>query len=130
MRANATFEVKSWDEQPFDERAGTPKLARVSVTQEYRGDIEGESVLEYLFAWPTEDSASFVALKRVTGRIGDRSGTFVLQHAGTLKGGIADTKWFVVPGTGTGDLQGLRGEGGFVSDHVQPHPFAFDYAFE
>jgi hypothetical protein len=129
-RANATFEVKSWDEKPFNEIEGAPKLAHVTVTHEYRGDIEGESTLVYLMAWPTETIASFVGLERVTGRIGDRSGTFVLQHTGTLKDGIADAKWSVVPGSGTGDLRGLRGEGGFVSGHVQPHPFSLDYEFE
>ena len=129
-RANATFEVKSWDEKPYDAPEGAPKLAHVTVTQEYHGDIEGESTMIYLMAWPSENSASFVAMERVVGRVGDRSGSFVLQHTGTLENGIADTRWFVVPGSGTGELRGLRGEGGFVSGHVQPHPFALDYDFE
>ena len=129
-RANATFEVKGWDEKPWSEIDGAPRLVHVTVNQVYQGDVEGESTLVYLMAWPSETIASFVGLERVVGRIGSRSGTFVLQHTGTLKDGIADAKWSVVPGSGTGELQGLRGEGGYVSGHVQPHPFPLDYDFE
>jgi len=129
-RANATFEVISWDEKPYSEIEGAPKLAHVTVTHIYRGDIEGESTLQYLMVWPSETNAIFAGLERVVGRIGDRSGSFALQHTGTLDNGIADAKWSVVPGSGTGDLRGLRGEGGYVSGHVQPHPFTLDYDLE
>lgn len=45
-----------------------------------------------------DGSASFVGLKRVVGRVGGRSGSFVLQHSGTFEGGIA--KATLVCGTG------------------------------
>jgi len=126
----ATFETKSWDEKSLSEIEGAPRLVHVTITHDYHGEIEGEGTLEYLMVWPTEEIASFVGMERVVGRIGDRSGTFVLQHTGTLDHGIASTSWFVVPGSGTGDLLGLRGEGGYTSGHIQPHPFDLDYDFE
>ncbi len=129
-RATATFQVKSWDEKPYDEIDEGPKLTRASVTKSFRGDIEGEGTLEYLMIHRDDGSASFVGLERVVGRVGDRSGSFVLQHSGTFEGGTAKVTWFVVPGSGTGDLRGLRGEGGFASAHAEDYPITLEYDFE
>ena len=128
--ATATFEVKTWDEKPYNEIDGGPKLTRASVTKSFHGDIEGEGALEYLMFYPGDGSATFVGLERVVGRVGDRSGSFVLQHSGTFEGGTAKATWSVVPGSGTGDLRGLRGKGGFASAHQQRYPITLDYDFE
>lgn len=128
--AAPTFQIKTWDEKPFSEVAGGPKLTRVSVTKSFSGDIEGEGTLEYLMAYRADGSASFIGLERVVGRIGDRSGSFVLQHTGTFEGGMAKATWVVVPGSGTGDLQGLSGVGEFASAHAEEYPMTLDYDFE
>jgi hypothetical protein len=122
--------VKTWDEKPFSEGVDGPKLARVSVTKSFSGDIAGEGTLEYLMAYGKDGSASFIGLERVVGRIRDRSGSFVLQHTGTFEGGTATATWVVVPGSGTGDLQGLSGEGGFASAHAEEYLMTLDYDFE
>ena len=129
-RATGTFEVKTWDEKPYDESGGGAKLTRARVTKSFHGDIEGEGTLEYLMAYRGDGSASFVGLERVVGQVGGRSGSFVLQHGGTFEGGTAKVTWLVVPGCGTGDLRGLRGEGGFASGHQQRYPMTLDYDFE
>ena len=128
--AAPTFQVKTWDEKPFSEVADGPKLTRVSVTKSFSGDIEGEGALEYLMAYREDGSASFIGLERVVGRIGDRSGSFVLQHTGTFEGGTVKATWVVVPGSGTGGLVGLRGEGGFASAHADHYPMTLDFDFE
>jgi hypothetical protein len=128
--ATATFTVKSWDEKPYSEIEDGPKLTRATVTKSFLGDIEGVGTVEYLMMHRADGSASFVGLERVVGRVGDRSGTFVLQHTGTFEGGTAKATWFVVPGSGTGDLSGLRGEGGFASAHAEKYPVTLDYDFE
>ncbi len=128
--ATATFEVKTWDEKPYSEIDEGPKLTRARVTKSFHGDIEGEGTLEYLMIYRNDGSVSFVGLERVVGRVGDRSGSFVLQHSGIFEGGTAKATWFVVPGSGTGDLRGLRGEGGFASAHAQSYPITLDYDFE
>ncbi len=127
--ATATFEVKSWEEKPYNEMEGGPKLTRASVAKSFQGDIEGEGTLEYLMIYRDDGSASFVGLERVVGSVGKRSGSFVLQHSGTFEGGTAKATWSVVPGSGTGELRGLRGEGGFVSAHAQRYPMTLDYDF-
>jgi hypothetical protein len=60
-----------------------------------------------------QGSAVFVGLERIVGRIGDKTGSFVVQHVGAFDGGSAKGTLLVVPGSGTGDLRGLRGEGSF-----------------
>ncbi len=122
-----TFEVKTWDEKPCGEIDGEAKLTRATVTKSFHGDIEGEGTLEYLMAYREDGSASFVGLQRVVGRVGDRSGSFVLQHSGTFEGGTAKVTWSAVPGSGIG---GLRGKGGFASAHQQRYPITLDYDFE
>lgn len=117
-QATATFVQKTWDENPYDQGERGSTLTRASVTATYHGDIEGEGTLEYLMAYSGSDSASFTGLQRVVGRIGDRSGSFVLRTNGTFENGKAKETWSVVPGSGTDDLRGLRGEGSLVTlDH-------------
>ena len=104
--AKGTFAIKSWDEKTLDEIEGAQKLTRVSAIKAYQGDIEGEGKLEYLMMYRTAGSASFIGLERVTGSVGGRSGSFVLQHNGTFEDGVAKVKLSVVPGSGTGICAG------------------------
>ena len=131
--ATGTFEGKSWDEKPYDQVEGLPKLTRVSSTNAFKGGVEGEGTLEYLVAYRDGNSGSFVGLERVIGRIDGRSGSFVLQHNGTFEGRTARGDWFVVPGSGTGDLRGLRGAGGYVwqgQEGEMQVSYTLDYDFE
>jgi hypothetical protein len=128
--ATATFGLESWDEKAYNEAEGAPKLSRVSSTKSYKGDIEGEGKLEYLMMYRADGTASFVGLERVTGRIGGRSGSFVLQHGGVFEGGIAKAILSVVAGSGTGDLRRIKGEGGFSVGHQPPFTMTLDYDFE
>ncbi len=125
--ASATFEIKAWDEKPYEEFAGGRKLTRASVKKSFQGDIEGESSVEYLMAYDEHGSACIVGMERVVGRVNERSGTFVLQHAGTFEGGIVKITLVVVPGSGTEDLRGLSGTGEFAVGHTSPFPITLDY---
>jgi hypothetical protein len=93
------------------------------------GDIEGEGRVEYLMMYRGDGTATFVGLERVTGRIGGRSGSFVLERAGVFADGQAKESYSVVPGSGTGELSGLRGEGSTAVGHGLEHPFALSYEF-
>ena len=125
--ANARFAIKNWEEKPYSEGQGLPKLTRASVTKTFIGDIEGEGQVEYLMAYRSDGSATFVGLERVTGRIGGKAGTFVLQRTGTFDNGQAKESYSVVPGSATGDLQGLQGEGSTAVGHGLEHPFNLSY---
>ena len=127
--ANVTFTIKSWDEKPCNEMEGMPKLTQASVTKTLTGDIEGECISESLMVYEDDGSASFVSLERIVGRVGGRSGSFVLQGNGTYeqRTGIAKGTFFVVPNSGKGDLRGIRGEGSFTATHTPPASMTLDY---
>jgi hypothetical protein len=125
--ANARFAIKKWDEKPYSEEPGQPRLTRASVTKTYTGDIEGDGQVEYLMMYRSDGSAVFVGLERVLGRIGGKTGTFVLQRTGVFEGGQARESYFVIPGSGTGDLQGLAGDGSSAVGHGLEHPLTLSY---
>jgi Protein of unknown function (DUF3224) len=103
---------------------------RIHITEDFSGDIEGEGVAEFLQTARSENEARFVGVERVTSTIGGKSGTFVLQDEGTVKGTTVSGTWFVVPRSGTGELSGLRGEGGFKAELGQGADITLDYWFE
>jgi hypothetical protein len=125
--ANARFAIKSWDEKPYSEGPDQPRLTRASVAKTYTGDIEGEGQVEYLMMYRSDGSATFVGLERVVGRLGGKTGTFVLQRTGVFENGQAKESYSVIPGSATGDLQGLLGDGSSAVGHGMEHPFALNY---
>ena len=134
-QAQATFTIKSWDEktwegQPYNEVSGA-KITRASVTKSIQGDIMGEGSLEYLMSYHENGTVSFIGFERVVGSIGGRSGSFVLQRIGSGEGERITETYSVVPGSGTGELQGLRGKGSAgLGEQADRYPFTLDYEFE
>jgi len=127
--AKGRFAIKSWDEKPFSEGDGLPKLTKASVTKTFTGEIEGESQVEYLMMYRGDGSAAFVGLERFTGRIGTRTGTFVLQRIGIFENAQAKESYSVLPGSATGELAGLKGDGNSEVGHGMEHPFELSYDF-
>jgi hypothetical protein len=125
--ANARFAIKTWDEKPYSEAEVPPKLTRASVTKTFSGDLEGEGRVEYLMVYRNDGSAAFVGLERITGRLGGRSGSFVLQRTGVFEGGQAKESYSVVAGSASGELEGLTGEGSSAVGDGLEHPFALSY---
>ena len=128
--ATGSFEVRTWEEKPWAEMEGGRKLTRASVTQTFSGDIAGEGSVEWLMCYRTDGTADFVGFQRIDGRIGDRAGTFVLQTTGTFDGQMAMGTWHVVPGSATGALAGLRGEGGYAAPRGRAATVSLSYRFE
>jgi len=123
----ATFTTKAWDEKPYAEIDGERKLTRTRAVFIYEGDIEGEGTVDYLMAYGPNGLGNFVGLERLVGRVGGRSGSFVIQHTGTFDPKSVNTRWLFVPGSGTGELEGIGGGGEFVLAGHGPYPITFDY---
>jgi len=129
-RANAVITVHKYEPVAYDEPAEGPVLTRIHVEESFSGDIAGDGDVEFLQAARADGSASFVGIERVTGTVADRAGTFLLQDAGTVEGSIVSGTWFVIPGSGTGELAGLRGEGGFRANLGEGAQVHLDYWFD
>ena len=127
MLATATFSLKRWDEKPYDEIDGGPKLTRASVLYAFDGEMVGEGRLEYLMSYLADASAVFVGYQRFVGRIGVREGSFIFQHGGRFAAGVATDTWRVVPGSGSGDLTGIQGQVEFSAGHQDKYEIIFEY---
>ena len=128
--ASSRFTIKSWDEKPYGEGQDLPKLTRAAVSKTFTGDITGEGHVEYLMMYRSDGSASCLGLERVVGQVAGKAGSFVLQRTGVFEGGVAKESYFVIPGSGTGELRGLRGEGSSAVGHGMEHPLTLSYEFD
>jgi hypothetical protein len=128
--ATGRIAVKTYEPKVFDEMSGGPSLSDIHVTETFSGDIEGDGVVHFVQAAGPDGSASFVGIERVRGSIDGKKGSFLLQDRGTVVGKDVAGEWFVIPGSGTGDLRGLRGDGGFKAELGQHAAIWLDYDFE
>ena len=129
IRANAVITVHKYVPSAYDEPADGPVLTRIHVEESFSGDITGDGIVEFLQAARADGSASFVGIERVTGELGGRRGTFLLQDAGAVQDNIVSGEWFVIAGSGTGELAGLCGEGGFRANLGEGAQVHLDYWF-
>lgn len=128
-RAEAKITVQSSQAKPYDQTT-SPALIEVRLTETFTGDIEGESPVRALQVLRDDQSACLVSVQRFRGKLGGHEGTFVLQGSEIVENGKIKATWFVVPGSGTGDLFGLRGEGGFEGQFGKGSDGTLDYWFE
>jgi hypothetical protein len=128
-KAKAKITVGSVEAKTYDQ-AESPELVELHLTETFTGDIEGEAPVRALQVLRDDKSACLVSMQRVRGKLGGRQGTFVLQGSEIVENGKIKAKWLVVPGSGTGELAGLRGEGGFEGGFGKGSDGTLDYWFE
>ena len=128
--AQAKFEVQSWDENTYEELDGDAKLTRASVGQGFTGDLEGDGSVEWLMCYREDKTADFVGLQRFVGRLGGRSGSFVMQTHGSFDGTEAKGSLAVVERSGTEELAGITGSGAFAAPLGSTASVELDYDFE
>jgi hypothetical protein len=121
------FKYTSWDENAYEELENGRRLTRASVVQDLSGDIEGEGSAEWLMCYRPDKTAMFVGLQRLTGRLGDRAGSFVVESHGSYDGELARGRWTIVPGSGTDELRDIQGEGSWEAPHGPEATFELDY---
>lgn len=129
-RAEAVITVAKYEPVAYEEPAAGGTLNRIHVEERFSGDIEADGVVEFLQAAFEDGSASFVGIERVSGTLAGRDGAFLLQDQGTVSGDTVAGEWFVVPGSGTGELAGLCGAGGFKANLGESAKVWLDYWFE
>ena len=128
-RAKARITVQSSAAEPYDQTEG-PALVEVHLAETFTGDMEGQSPVRALQVLRDDKSACLVSMQRFRGKLGGRQGSFILQGSQIVENGRIKANWFVVPGSGTGELAGLRGEGGFDGEFAKGSDGTLDYWFE
>ena len=124
--ASGPFEVKVTP-QARDGKFEDATLGRMTIEKQIHGDLEATSKGQMLTAGTdVKGSAGYVAIERITGTLQGRTGSFVLQHTGTMNRGAFQLSITVVPDSGTGQLLGLTGK---MSINIADgkHSYDFDY---
>ena len=105
IKATGPFAVTMTPQSAADAAVG-----RIVLDKQYHGDLEATATGEMLAATTAvKGSAGYVAIEKVTGKLGARTGTFLLQHNGLMTRGDGKLTVVVIPDSGTGDLTGLTG---------------------
>jgi hypothetical protein len=131
QRVTGPFDVKITPQKPDTQIARAANLGRLTIDKRYHGDLEAIAKGEMLAAQTeVKGSAGYVAMERVTGKLNGRSGSFVLQHNGTMNRGAAELAVTVVPDSGAGELRGLSGKMRIVIAPDGAHSYEFDYKIE
>ena len=116
-----TVDLRPAPEPPAD------GLGRFSLHKQLHGDLEATSKGEMLTGGDfKQGAAGYVAIERVSGTLHGKHGSFALQHSGTIDSSGQKLTILVVPGSGTGDLQGITGTFTIVNDKGN-HSYTFDY---
>lgn len=124
-RAVGTFEVNLTPVSAPDE--GPTFFGRMRIDKQFSGDLRGASEgLMLAVRTAIDGSAGYVAMEQVTGSLGGRHGTFILQHDGLMARGAPDLQIRVVPDSGTGGFEGITGSMGIEIEDEQ-HSYELDY---
>ncbi|WP_263356988.1 DUF3224 domain-containing protein [Acidicapsa ligni] len=110
QHARGPFDVKTIP-QPPEPHSETPSIGRFLLDKQFHGDLEGTSKGIMLSAGdPRSGSAGYVAIEVVTGKLNGHTGTFAMQHFGTMDAGSLSLEVQVVPGSSSGELKGISGK--------------------
>ena len=124
--AAGTFDVKITPLAADDATAGT-SIGRYGIDKQFHGDLEGVSKGEMLGAGElAKGSAGYVAIEQITGTLEGHTGSFALQHLGTMDKGSYNLSVTVVPSSGTGDLVGITGTM-TITIAAGKHSYEFEY---
>jgi len=116
-----TVQIKPLDPPPAE------GLQRMSIDKTISGDLVGTSKGEMFSGGdPKQGIAGYVAMEVVTGTLAGRHGSFALQHSATMTPEGRELSVIVVPGSGTGDLKGIRGSFDIMISGGQ-HSYDFAY---
>jgi uncharacterized protein DUF3224 len=130
QQAKGPFEVKLVPQKADNPQAEGAGHGRMSIDKRFQGELEATSQGEMLsFMTSTKGSAGYVAIEKVSGTLGGRKGTFVLQHSGTMNRGRQQLSVTVVADSGTDELTGLAGSMKIIVTPDGKHSYEMEYTF-
>jgi Protein of unknown function (DUF3224) len=125
MHAQAPFTNDRYDEEPYGEGAGV-ELTRVHISRTFSGDLEGTATAEILIS-KSEGGGGYTGQDLITGTLNGKAGGFVIQHGGIMGPEGISNAGTIVPGTGSGELEGITGEGTLLADEEGNHTLTLVY---
>ncbi len=127
MRSIATFENIKHEPAALGEATESPPRSQVKAQRLYKGALVGESAGNMLVCQISEADFGYVGMDLFKGSLDGRPGSFIYQHGELNVGGKVKPFGFIVTGSGTGALKGIKGD---VSISVSPewvHTITLDW---
>ena len=124
------FQIANMKEDTYKDLDGDGKLTHASGTQTFSGGITGEGAVDWFMFYRADGSARFVGLQRVEGALDGKEGSFVVEASGDFDGKQSKGTWSVVPGSGTGDLTGMQGQGQFEASSGPTASYSLEYRLD
>ena len=122
------FELTLKPLDTYAEGINDVKLGRMAIDKTFHGGLSAVSKGEMLNVLTSvEGSAGYVAIEQVSGMLEGITGSFVLQHYGTMSSNGQHLTLEVIPNSGSGELQELSGTMAIRIENGQ-HYYDFDYA--
>ena len=126
MHARGTFEVQITP-LPADAYTDAATLGRMTIDKQFSGDLVATGKGQMLTGMSVvKGSAAYSAIERVTGTLGGRHGSFLLQHTGIMTRGAQSLVITVVPDSGTEGLTGITGALAIIIEG-KVHSYDFEY---
>ncbi len=129
---DTTFSVKAWDEKtwegdPANDVQGS-KMTHAAIKYGYKGDLSGESDVQYIMCYRDDKTGVYYGLEKITGSLNGKQGSFVIQHDGIFDETTVNATVTIVPDCGTDGLEGLTGTGQLAIDgHAEQYTLSLDY---
>ncbi len=135
MRTSGTFSVASFEPTDLTVEPAIATALPIGVARMekvYDGDVRGRSATLFTAAFDQASGrGTYVAMEAFEGSVDGRAGTFAYVHSATTSGADRTHEFFlVVPGSGTGELAGIRGGGSMAVEADGTHRVTLDYELE
>jgi len=127
-RMKGEFHVTNWEETTYEELEGKAKLTRARITQDYRGDLQGQGTWDLHMCYLDDGTALYTGFGTFNGTIGDREGVVVMKSDGAYDGSEARSDLSLVAGAGSGRLREFTGSGSTVAPHGSEGTYDLDLA--
>ncbi|HEX8975854.1 MAG TPA: DUF3224 domain-containing protein [Solirubrobacteraceae bacterium] len=135
MHTTATFTVTSFEPADYSSpvETGTP-VGHAHMVKQFAGGMSGRSATQFSFAFDQRSGVgTYVAMEAFEGSLDGRTGAFAFAHSATTDGRSRERLaelLVIAPGSGSGELAGINGNGHIVIDGDGTHILELDYELE
>lgn len=130
MTSTSTFTTSDLDVTDYVPAVTTGlTTGHLRMNKTYVGQVEGRSVTQFTSAFDQSSGVgAYVAMESFEGTVDGRRGAFNFAHAASTSGSDrSDEYGLIVPGSGTDELDGIRGTVRLRIDTEGTHHMDFDH---
>lgn len=98
-------------------------IVETRLRERFAGGIIGEGDATHLRLERPDGTGTLICYERIIGSVGGHKGSFLLEAKEVMEpGAVVHGNWKIVDGSGTGELEGLRGHANFSAQRDEKSP--------